>query len=236
MKTIIKLFIAPLFAASFCCAQTTELVVGNRPLTINNPPGYVSACDKSEELRGLFASSLPPTHSMVACFLEKKEFELYPEVDPNIDNPYLHIQALKALNGRDLTQPEFDAFRATIVAQQDSMFANLSPKLKDILDNASAEASEVLASDVSVDIEGIIPLGVFSDTENNIGFGLIRNSKISTVEGDITVSEAIASNMVLIDGRLLILHGAKARLGESDYEQVKNLILQWGENIKVKGQ
>ena len=111
------------------------------------------------------------------------------------------------------------------------MFQNLSPQIKSTLKNASSSLSDIVSEAVNLNLIGVIPLGVFSNTENNIAFALIRKLQLETKNGNTVMSEIVASNIVLKNGKVIILHAAKDSKSNSDLETLQNLLLHWGQKL-----
>lgn len=222
-----------LFITGTNCAEM-NVKIGEESLSIHYPKGFVNACAQSTEIRQVFASSVPPAQRLVACFLEKKEFEIFPEVDPSADNPYLMIQEIKFLSEKHLSKSDFKDIRDSFMKQQEMLFANLPDEVKAVMQTSSKKLSELFSEKIDLSIAEAIPLGEFSLTDNNFAFGLIRNSKIKTEEGETIVSEIIVSNAVLVRGKMLVLLAAKSKTNDKDFDLLKNLILNWGRDLLVK--
>ncbi|WMS88998.1 hypothetical protein [Pleionea litopenaei] len=221
--TFLLLVAIPVAAAN----KRLEVFVGGKGLTIVQPDGYINACEKSEDFKQMFSSSLPPTHTLIACFIENKEFALFPDVDHTADNPYLQVQTLKSLINRNITKNEFEQFRASVVSQQDQMFEGMPEAARKIIKNASKTASKLLSSAVELELEGIIPLGVFSNTEDNIAFALIRKMQVQTEDDVVLITEVTASNIVLRDEKILIFNATKTYTNNSDLETIQKLLVDF---------
>ncbi|MDH5231473.1 MAG: hypothetical protein OEY38_15535 [Gammaproteobacteria bacterium] len=74
-------------------AKTLQVKIGSHNIDVLIPPGFANPCEESRDIQKLFLVSTPATHRLLACFIEQNEFKLFPEVDPNANNPYVQIQS-----------------------------------------------------------------------------------------------------------------------------------------------
>ena len=223
-----------ILASSYSNASTT-INVGGLPIQINGPIGYINACEKSEEFRKIFESSTPPMNTLRACFIENEEFRKFPDVDLEVDNPAFQVFTIKSIEQRNATETEFASFRQAIVKQQDSMFSNMPKKLKSIVDStmktSTQAAAEIVGEGLSITDWSVVPLGVFSNTSSHVAFAAIRNTKVNTESGAITVSEVIATSAILKNGKVLMLNVQKQYKSSADIAMAKELIVKWSTEI-----
>jgi len=230
------LVIALFLSFSVSSADVKPLIhIGGKNIAINIPDGYVSACELSKEIKSMFESSMPPIHSLKGCYLERNEFELYPDVDSSVDNPVYQIYSLKAIEGYTATISKFKKFRHSITKQQNKSFDDLPDKLKDIVSSTnkkmSKNASEILGESISLTSFNQVPLGVYSNTDNNIAFAVIRNTQMDTGSGPVIISDVVAINAILKDGKVIMTSVQKTYDGDDDIALVKELSIKWGSEL-----
>lgn len=202
------------------------VLVGGQSLEIGFPEGFVEACSRSDDARELFESSTPATSQLLACFLTESDWAQFPDLSSN--DPYLGVNAFTALTHRSVTTQQFALLRKSIVTEHEKIFADAQRQIQESMERASAGASNFLEQAVEFDDLQVVPLGVFADTERSVAFAIIRKVRIATAQGVVDYSEVVASNVVLVDGKVIALNVAKAFSGDVDVAEVKRIALAWG--------
>ncbi|NKF49095.1 hypothetical protein G3R49_00710 [Shewanella sp. WXL01] len=205
--------------------------VGADEIIINYPMGFVDACEKSEDYSMMFSSGLPPEVSLAGCYIGKEEFELYPELKPEMEIIHLSIQNIKHFENLATTPAEFAKFSLSIEEQQSSLYQQLPSSVKDIIEKASDTLTEVSNEKVVAEIKGIVPLGILSKSDRNIAFSIIRNLEAKDHEGSTSVTDVVVFNTVLKDEKVLLLYVSTPYENSDDIKKAQELAIYWGENI-----
>ena len=204
-------------------AKEVPIEVGEKTIHLYYPANFTDACNNSRKMKQFVSSYVPDSYKLFTCFLETDMHSVGKEA------AILQARTQKGILNENFSVNDFRKIRQTIVENQESMLKNILPKAKASFGKAATESLKQIGSKDALSIDGIVPLGVFSNTNRNIAFAVLRNlSTQSTDHRKSTQSEIDAVNVVLMANKVIELQVSKNVNTPDDIETAKDLALSWG--------
>lgn len=213
-------------------AMKSDLHFSDRIYTLEIPNNYIEACKLSKEFRKMMSSSMPPATELLSCYVEKEEFLLFPDVDPEKNNYLVQFTALKNTSGEAVSAQKFAVIKQQFKQLQETLLQRYKNLIDEILSRASEAVSEITKEKIVGEIEGVKPLGVLSESDSHLSLLMSRTYKMQTPEGEIAVKDITVTNTMLLDGHIVQMLITKFYQDEGDVKDVKNAGKTWYKAIR----
>lgn len=205
------------------------LVAGGRSIKVPPPQGFERADGLYPTWDEAVSSSLPGTNRLLGNYalpenVEKLQDEKVPEFASSFN-----VQVMKKFEGQEIGLTTFAGFRQSIANQMGSAVANLdeamaqaSGKLNDFLEKAGAESQLAIGKPV--------PLGVFTNTDQVVGFSMLLPMDHGAGR---TSTSVVACAMAPVNGRLLFFYNTLPWLSKEDQVKAENNVLAWQRSVSA---
>lgn len=199
-----------LMGASVQAAEEVETVkVNGMEVRIPLPAGYVRIDGVNEEFDRVKRSFLPATNRLLLDIgLEEARSALLRGVESEMGRS-MNVQVLRVLEEKNLSVKDFADYRKELRKQFASMEGSakiLDPELRKISERGSKELSKASGSEVEVSVTTIDTLGVLSEDDDHLAFGMELEIGVAAEGAAATERGYVAGTFLRVHGKVINLY------------------------------
>lgn len=225
MKFLIRICVVlALFAAA--PAQAVEIKIGDMPIAVPAPEGFVEMSRESAEMDRLGHVLTPPGNRFYAMFLPKDEAEgVRNGQQPTLER-YMTVQTLKDLEFEPLGNWDI---RQIIDAVREDAKQGLEKYRDDVNRVIDSQINANAPQEARLSMETSVPLDIYLDEETALGS--LQKIRYKTPDG--TMEVAVAMTVAVIKRKVVYLYVFKQYEGEDDADWARRTALDWIEQIYI---
>lgn len=226
LKLAATLLLLQAIAAS---AWGVEITVGNRPVELPMPAGFVQLTPDMAPFYEAMRAYIPPTNERYVTLITEEMARKIRRGEAVEFVRYINVEAEKQVARASLSSADFAEFRSIMRSQIETMFAQAEENIPGLIDRGNEIASDQLGAEIEVEIGQIVPLPVHLDTETAIANTNLM-SVATSIDGEQAVAQRVAGTMLALHvmDKMLFLYVYGA---ESDVEWTRDMAASWAADI-----
>lgn len=216
-------------AASHALALTVE--VGETSIVIPEPNGYENVGDSSPEMSQLAAALTPPTNRLLAVFASQEAVAEVLNGNTPVLPRYMLVQSSRQIESVTVSRVQFTQLRDRTRQQQAVAIEQMTRSIGPFLEDASGELSTRIGADLNLAIGESVPLGVFLDRDDAIGFAMITENRISADGQEISYPVVATTLLVNVKNKILFAYVYSSYEDADDVAWARATSRRWVEEI-----
>ena len=200
-------------------------------ISIPAPAGFTEVQAVSMETFQAFEDLCPPANRLLACFLTNQDAgSLMKGEDAELNRHFL-VQVYKQLEPVNVSLADFSPFREGIRTEFENYYAENREKVDAWAKRGSDNLSRRYDTDVKLDIEGMVPLGINEETASHISTSMLIKYESAILESVESYISAGTMVIQLVRGKVLFLYVYRNYNSNSDLEWTKKVAKEWSNRI-----
>lgn len=227
MKIII-IFLIQIFGIqpAFSSANV-DVNIGNTRIILPIPHNFSDPAGLSQDIQFAAEAMTPPSNRLLKIFISTNDFKKI-SYGANITlNRYFVAQTMRDLEFRNISVADFLTVRESIKSQK-NLFDQSKGAIKNNFDSGSKKIGEKTQDPTfSIKVGEILPLGVFHEQNNSIGFSAIAKN-LTIINGESKETLVVMSGIIsLIKGKLIYLYAYSTFKSNTDTDWTQSASRQW---------
>ena len=200
----IGLFIVLLGLTSFTVAK--EVTIGDVTINIPLQEGFVEL-PETHFYTEFMKDFTPQTNELLVIQAPKDELTQTLEMKAEQFSKSIVIQTFKGTKYRQVSKAEFGQIKDFMKQNFEQISETLRQRINNEMDASSTKVSNKNDVDVALSITDMVPLEIFSETENHYGSTYLMKSSVA-VDGEAADNDNIlmAINVMLVKGKIIYLY------------------------------
>jgi len=220
-------FLSVLMQASFASSANFTIGVGGTEISIPAPEGFHEISKLSSETRDHFETFTPPDNRLLGVFLLEEDLGLLMKDETPDVRRYMLLQSYRKLEDYDLSRREFDELADSIKEQNNSLMQEVKREVESLLAATSEKLSEEYQTSVAFQVSNSVPLGVFLERRNAIGYANLTKYE-TAIEDEVENSTMIMSiSLLRLKNRLLYAYVYERYETQESIDWVRKTSTQW---------
>lgn len=163
--------------------QNIQIEVGGTMINVPSPTGFHEISDLSPETRKRAETMTPPQNRLVAVFVSEADLRRIMKSDAPEFGRYMFLQVFRDLENRNISRSQFQQLGTQIKQQQNTLSTKLKDKANSFIEGAADKLSKDSAISLSLKRGEKVPLDVFLEQSNAVGFAMLAKYQVSA-EGE----------------------------------------------------
>ncbi len=209
----------------------TTLSIGQQPLRIPAPAGFVETSHSSPDLYATALLFGAGDARIVAHFVTDKDRAGYESGNTVVLENFLLVQTPKRAENIVATQAQFDKLRAGTVALQTDLGRRLAPRLAKELERISKDIWSNQAAEIKFRVGDIVPVSVDRDDARVLIYTVL--AQIGIAENNVNRSQTMVYSTAycLVAGKVLMLAAYRHFRTPEDLEASRMQITMWANSV-----
>ncbi len=210
-------------------SDTTQIKVrvGGNNLTIKSPSGFHEISNLSPSTRKLLEKFVPESNRLLAVLVSEEDLGRILKDESVKLERYLLLETLKEDEDIDISPDFFRKFSKKIEENHTTLFNKYIAETDHALDVASIAISGYLGIDIKMGLKEQIPLGIYVNTNNSIGFASLANTETHSEAGKLNEVIVGGTNSIYVKNRLLFGYVYSTFNYQSDIDWVREKSKEW---------
>ena len=188
--------------ANLASAQTDSAVpppdvititVGDRPLKIPAPEGFVRCDGIDADWDQITTSVLPANNHMQVTFGTPADQEAIRKGEPTDYSRNFNVQSIRSLETQEIGEKTFASLRQNMKKELLAMRDKIEADVQKLVKQGNREVSEQYGVDVALSISDVAMLGFFEESDTAIGFTMAMKLGAANPQGGRDESRAVVA-------------------------------------------
>ena len=228
-------FVFALFMPCYITAaeRVVRLNIGGRILNVSSPNGFVEISHISPKTMNVLKGFISPNNKLIAAFISENDLAQILK-DENLweVQKAILLQVNNSTENSDITKEQFTQVRSAFKSEFDELFKKYKNFSENFFNNGISNFSKDSINLKSIKPGEQVPLGIFLNNENVIGFSVMSKfekiNKFNQYYEDIVVASSI---MLRINERIIILTAMSTYGDKKDLEWVRTISVDCANQI-----
>lgn len=228
MKTTICLLTHLLLAAPLFATNVT-IHIGDTPLSIPSPPGFVPVTSDMGRLDQVLDSFVVPQNVRFVSFIPEA---LLPALNsgkiPSMPRT-LSVQTARTAVKRLVTLADFAELKKTVREQNAGLREKMEKEMPGMLERMNQRIEDRFNTRLNMNVNGMVPLPAHEESDRSMAFSMLINMSMNQPNGTPTnFAGVVTATFLLAKGKLFFLY---VNGGENDLEWTRTLSKNWATAI-----
>ncbi len=234
MKSILRTALVLLVAQAqqaLAGTQSVTVSVGGESILIPAPPGFHEISQLSPETRKDFEKAVPPENRLLAAFVSEDDLGRIMKGELLNARRYLMVEAHRELEHMTMTGSDFADMVAAVRRKKGAVSEETKTRVQRLTDQRTREVFGSDASAVQITAGEEVPLGVFVDKSDVIGYATISKSQVvvNGVKQDLVTTMGVC--FVKVRSKYLYVVVTSRYDEPKDLEWLRATSSQWPDQI-----
>lgn len=230
MKKYILISFSVLFLAVTPVSANTKNIkidVGGLKIDIHAPEGFHEVSSISPETRELAEIMTPPENRLLAVFISDEDLRKITNGEKADFNRYMLLQVYRKTENTNVSPEQFQKISSQIKEQQNTLLVNAKEYIDNHFDGVTEKLSKESDVFLQIKIGEQIPLGIFLDKQNALGFANLSKYMIEENGQQNTNVLTACSSVILIKDKLLFSYVYSNYKAQNDIIWAKSTSKEW---------
>jgi hypothetical protein len=210
------------------------VVVGQKPIQIPVPAGFVEPSLKAPAFAVIGEQFTPPSNRYLAMFVTPEDMAAASASKEPAMRRYFLVQTLRAMEAKDLSVRDFAEGRKAIRDNYKQLMAQVAPQVQKQLQKAAGNLSDLSGKKLEMQVGQMLPLEVFHDSEQALSLLALTNYRASVNGKPEEFQVAMSITTAVVQGRLVYFYTYSRNETADDMVWVRRKAMEWVEALGTR--
>jgi hypothetical protein len=210
------------------------IVVGQKPIQIPVPSGFVEPSLKVPGFAVIGEQFTPPSNRYLAMFVTPEDMAAAGTSKEPTMRRYFLVQTLRAMEAKDLSVRDFAEGRKAIRDNYKQLMAMVAPEVQKQVQKAAGNLSELSGKKLEMQVGQMLPLEVFHDSEQALSLLALTNYRASVNGKAEDFQVAMSITTAIVQGRLVYFYTYSRNETKDDMVWVRRKATEWVEALGAR--
>jgi len=223
-----KFIFVALLLCAFTPLQAGEILVkvGNETIEFSEPKGFHEVTRISEQQKSIFESFTPPDQRLLGVFFTEDDIGRVLKNEAPMLQRYVILKVLRKREKTGINEIDFGRLKIYAKDNFDATGNSLSARLAEQFSKSSNDLSELNGVIQQINVDQIVPLGYFSETDHSLSSATFGRYTYSNSEAQGSYVLAFSSTFVYLQNKMLNLDIYSQYSNASDIEWLREFTIE----------
>ncbi len=207
--------------------QHLQVDVGGVKINVQAPVGFHEISELSPDTRKLAETMTPRNNRLLAVFVSEEDLGRIMKGDAPMLERYMFLQVLRKLENSKISNAQFQQVVSRVKEQQNLMHSKMKEIVSTFLESASEKISTEYERSLEMKIGEPVPLGVFIEKPNAIGFASMVKYQLEEEGEKLDHVVVGGSSIILARGKMLYAYVYSTYKDREDLNWVRLKSKEW---------
>lgn len=210
--------------------QNVTIDLGGMPVSIPAPAGFHEISQLSPKTRKLAEAVTPPDSRLLAVFVSEDDLGRIMKYESPTLGRSMFLQVSPRLEHLNVPDALFSQLVNQVKQEQDAFAKKGKEEIGPLLDDAAGKLSKEYGSPLKLEVGETVPLGVFMEKTNAVGFAVLQKYRVSA-NGQLDYLTVGGASIMRVKGKILRAYVNSNYESPKDAEWVRSTLSTWVDQI-----
>ena len=225
--SIICLLLASVSTSVGADTKNIRVDVGGVIIDVQAPVGFHEISSLSSETRERAEIFVVPGNRLLAVFVSEGDLGRIMIGEAPEFKQYMMLQVFRKLEYQRISNAQFEQLVAKTTGQQNTLLSKVEDKVDTVLEGAADRLSEEYEISLKMTVGEVVPLGVFFEQTNAMGFASLAKYQIATEGENLDHVIAGSTSFLLARDKVLFAYVYSRYESQENIDWVRSKSKEW---------